>query len=137
MLPYSIAGGHRVESCYWTFRLVYRKKHTSSVTNNVAYRQTIDVRCSNGGCALALNECSDKDPQQVSTIRISSGQSNVFVFYPLCLEMDMISPREKEPYVALIGIDWADQKHDYCLGVVGRDAVEVGTIASCPEDVAA
>ena len=22
-------------------------------------------------------------------------------------------------YAALIGIDWADQQHDYCLGVVG------------------
>ena len=86
---------------------------------------------------MALNEYSDKDPDQVSTIRISGGQSNVFLFYPLCLEIDMISPREQEPYAALIGIDWADQQHDYCLGVVGRDPVEIGVIASRPEDVAA
>ena len=45
--------------------------------------------------------------------------------------------RKKEAYAALIGIDWADQQHDYCLGVVGSDAVEFGVIASPPEDVAA
>ena len=38
---------------------------------------------------------------------------------------------------ALIGIDGADQQHDYCLGVVGSDTVEIGVIASRPEDVAA
>ena len=48
-----------------------------------------------------------------------------------------MEPSPKEiPYVGLIGIDWADQHHDYCLGVVGRDAVEIGVIASRPEDVA-
>jgi len=40
-------------------------------------------------------------------------------------------------YAALIGLDWADQEHTYCLGVVGTDAVETGVIASPPEDVAA
>ena len=49
----------------------------------------------------------------------------------------MTSPLEKETYAALIGIDCADQKHDYCLGVVGSDSVEIGMIASRPEDVAA
>ena len=29
--------------------------------------------------------------------------------------MDRVS-RKKEAYAALIGIDWADQQHDYCLG---------------------
>ena len=45
--------------------------------------------------------------------------------------------RKEEAYAALIGIDWADQQHDYCLGVVGSDVVEFGVIASSPEDVAA
>ena len=44
--------------------------------------------------------------------------------------------REKETYAALIGIDWADQQHDYCLGVAGSDRVEIGVIDACPEDVA-
>ena len=45
--------------------------------------------------------------------------------------------QEEKTYAALIGIDGADQQHDYCLGVVGSEAVEIGVIASRPEDVAA
>lgn len=41
------------------------------------------------------------------------------------------------PYAALIGLDWADQAHAYCLGAVGTDAVETGVISSAPEAVAA
>ncbi len=48
----------------------------------------------------------------------------------------MIQPTEPA-YAALIGMDWADQKHDYYLGVVGTDTVECGTIESRPETVAA
>ena len=44
--------------------------------------------------------------------------------------------QEKEDYAALIGIDWADQQHEYCLGVVGTDVVETGSIESCPEEMA-
>ena len=40
-------------------------------------------------------------------------------------------------YAALIGIDWADQQHDYCLGVVGTRTVETGVIDARPEGVAA
>jgi len=40
------------------------------------------------------------------------------------------------PYAALIGLDWADQAHAYCLGAVGTDAVETGVISSAPEAVA-
>lgn len=40
-------------------------------------------------------------------------------------------------YAALIGLDWADQEHHYCLGVVGTDSIETGVIRSSPEDVAA
>ena len=38
-------------------------------------------------------------------------------------------------YAALIGIDWADQQHDYCLGVVGTQTVETGVIDARPEGV--
>jgi transposase len=48
----------------------------------------------------------------------------------------MIQPTERA-YTALIGIDWADQKHDYYLGVVDTDTVECGTMESRPEAVAA
>ena len=30
-------------------------------------------------------------------------------------------------YAATIGLDWADQKHDYCLQVSGSDELEYGT----------
>lgn len=40
------------------------------------------------------------------------------------------------PYAALIGLDWADQAHAYCLGAVGTDAVETGVISSAPEAIA-
>jgi transposase len=40
-------------------------------------------------------------------------------------------------YAVLVGLDWADQEHTYCLGAVGTDAVETGVIASAPEAVAA
>ena len=38
-------------------------------------------------------------------------------------------------YAALIGIDWADQQHDYCLGVVGTQTVETGVNDARPEGV--
>ena len=51
---------------------------------------------------------------------------------PFDLEVDMALQEEKT-YAALIGIDWADQHHDYCLGVIGTYAVEVDTIDSRPD----
>ena len=45
--------------------------------------------------------------------------------------------QKEEDYAALIGIDWADQKHDYYLGAVGTDIAECGTISSRPEKMAA
>ena len=48
-----------------------------------------------------------------------------------------MTPQPEETYAALIGIDWADQEHAYCLGVIGTDAVELGEIKARPEDVAA
>ncbi len=38
-------------------------------------------------------------------------------------------------YAALIGIDWADQQHDYCPSVAGAESVETGTISARPEDL--
>lgn len=47
-----------------------------------------------------------------------------------------MAQQEQELYAALIGLDWADQKHDYCLGVVGSDHLELGTFGAGPEEVA-
>ena len=38
-------------------------------------------------------------------------------------------------YAALIGIDWADQQHDYCLSAAGTESVESGTVGARPEDL--
>ena len=57
--------------------------------------------------------------------------------YPFILfsqEIEM-APQERVEYAALIGIDWADKKHDFCLGVVGTDKTEAGVMASRPEAV--
>ena len=40
-------------------------------------------------------------------------------------------------YAAIIGLDWADQKHDYCLQVSGCDELEYGTIKHNPESIEA
>ncbi|NKB68405.1 MAG: IS110 family transposase [Candidatus Latescibacteria bacterium] len=45
--------------------------------------------------------------------------------------------QKTDEYAALIGLDWADQKHDYYLGLVGRNTGESGLIGSRPEEVAA
>jgi hypothetical protein len=38
-------------------------------------------------------------------------------------------------YAALIGLDWADQKHDVCLLVPGHTAPERLTLANTPEAI--
>ena len=38
-------------------------------------------------------------------------------------------------YAAFIGIDWSDQKHDYCLSAVGCEFPEPGQIDSRPEAI--
>jgi len=38
-------------------------------------------------------------------------------------------------YAALIGLDWADQKHDVCLLVPGQSAPETLTLANTPEAI--
>ena len=38
-------------------------------------------------------------------------------------------------YAALIGLDWADQKHDVCLLVPGQCAPERLTLANTPEAI--
>jgi hypothetical protein len=44
--------------------------------------------------------------------------------------------QRKDAYAALIGLDWVDQKHDYCLGVGATQTVALGTIEARPEAVA-
>ena len=43
--------------------------------------------------------------------------------------------QKEAAYAALIGIDWADQQHDYCLSVADVESVDIGTIGARPEDV--
>jgi transposase len=38
-------------------------------------------------------------------------------------------------YAALVGIDWSDRKHDFCLQVVGTEAQEQGVIGHTPEAI--
>lgn len=38
-------------------------------------------------------------------------------------------------YAATIGLDWADQKHDYCLQVSGSDELEYGVFKHNPESI--
>src|SRR6476660_1850199 len=38
---------------------------------------------------------------------------------------------------AFIGLDWADQKHDYCLRAAGTDQVQAGHFDHSPESIAA
>ena len=46
-----------------------------------------------------------------------------------------MTQQAEEAYAALIGIDWADQKHDCCLSAADAASVEIGTIGARPEDV--
>ena len=38
-------------------------------------------------------------------------------------------------YAALVGIDWADTKHDCCLRVIGADQEEYGVMGHLPEAI--
>src|SRR5215216_5234600 len=38
-------------------------------------------------------------------------------------------------YAALVGIDWSDKKHDFCLRAVGSDKEEYGVMGHQPEDI--
>ena len=82
---------------------------------------------------MALNESSDKDPPQVSTIRISHGQSNVFSFILFAPG----GPNDLTQRSSVCGLDRrADQQHDYCLGVVDTQTVETGGSDARPDGVA-
>jgi len=43
--------------------------------------------------------------------------------------------QEAEEFAALIGIDWADQKHDVCLRVCGSEKLERSTVDHTPEEL--
>jgi hypothetical protein len=38
-------------------------------------------------------------------------------------------------YAALVGIDWADTKLDFCLRATGSEQEEYGVMGSMPEDI--
>jgi hypothetical protein len=38
-------------------------------------------------------------------------------------------------YAALVGIDWADTKHDFCLRVAGAEQEEYGVMGPMPEAI--
>jgi hypothetical protein len=38
-------------------------------------------------------------------------------------------------YAALVGIDWADTKHDFCLRATGSEQEEYGVMGSMPEEI--
>ncbi len=38
-------------------------------------------------------------------------------------------------YAALVGIDWADTKHDFCIRATGSEQEEYGVIGSMPEEI--
>ena len=38
-------------------------------------------------------------------------------------------------YAVLVGIDWADTKHDFCLRVIGADQEEYGMMGHLPEAI--
>jgi hypothetical protein len=40
-----------------------------------------------------------------------------------------------DSYAALVGIDWSDRQHDFCLQVVGTEAQEQGVIGQTPEAI--
>jgi hypothetical protein len=45
--------------------------------------------------------------------------------------------REEPEFAALVGIDWADQKHAWCLQAVGTTERESGEVEHTPEAVEA
>jgi transposase len=42
----------------------------------------------------------------------------------------------EQPFSALVGIDWSDRKHDFCLQAAGSQHREFGVLAHCPEAIA-
>ena len=38
-------------------------------------------------------------------------------------------------YAALVGIDWADTKHDFCLRATGAEQEEYGVMGPMPEAI--
>ena len=42
-----------------------------------------------------------------------------------------------QDFAAFVGIDWADQKHAFCLQAAGQSKTESGTLEQKPETLAA
>src|SRR5690349_86597 len=82
-----------------------------------------------GGCAVARNEHSGTaactgSPYWLRWVRLCMSRS---------LIVQEVSPMQKPaPFAALIGIDWADRKHDVCLCAAGSTKRERSVIAHTP-----
>ena len=47
-----------------------------------------------------------------------------------------MKPQSDQPFLALVGIDWADKKHDFCLQAADSDQREFGILPHSPEAIA-
>ena len=45
----------------------------------------------------------------------------------------MIKENKNEQFPVVLGFDWADEKHDFCLWDAERDTLEIGVLEHCPE----
>src|SRR5665647_2870706 len=48
----------------------------------------------------------------------------------------IMKPQSTPSFMAFVGIDWADKKHDFCLQAAGSDLREFGTLDHSPEAIA-
>jgi transposase len=79
---------------------------------------------------------SDADDLNVSTIRLSGGQSQRvggFLFPILSCEAKDMS--DKVNYAAFIGIDWADRQHAVCLWGMDKQRLECQKLDQSPEAI--
>lgn len=60
---------------------------------------------------------------------------HVYFRNPILVEM-LMKPQSTSPFTALVGIDWADRKHDFCLQAAGSHQREFGTLDHSPETIA-
>ena len=46
-----------------------------------------------------------------------------------------MKPLGEQPFTALVGVDWSDKKHDFCLLGAGSQQREAGVVAHRPEAI--
>jgi transposase len=84
---------------------------------------------------LAIDECSDEDGQRL-TIRISRRQGQrARLFFSITCQGDPMTKTTMD-YAALVGLDWADEEHAYCLFSAGNDKPQHGVLKQRPEAIA-